>query len=259
MLLPKSMSKNSPFRHAGPTDLQGVGLDQAELGLDLPPHRRREPAVGRDDGLTPHGPLVRGLVGVLGVEQELVEGRPVRSLRVSQRVLEARLEPEAGLLRVHRQKAADGRCIIDDDARQAAAAPTGWLLPTTRPPAGAGHFGRCRSLGTSRPTSLGCGSRGCRSWRARCGTRAPPCGCPSVATMVFGYPGRPELAYPNGSIGLHRSADRLIGVLDLIDEDVDREGLLRDQAVEGHAEVLAELRARSWTATSRASSALAPR
>ena len=40
-----------------------------------------------------------------------------------------------------------------------------------------------------------------------------------VATMVFGYPGRPELAYPKGSIGLDWGADCFVGVVGLVDED----------------------------------------
>ena len=63
---------------------------------------------------------------------------------------------------------------------------------------------------------------------------------PEVATMVFGYPGRPELAYPNGSIAftgvpIASSAYSASSTRMSIDE-----GLLRDQAVEGDAEVLAD-------------------
>jgi hypothetical protein len=57
-------------------------------------------------------------VSVLGVDEELVEGRLVGGDSVCEGLAEARLEARAGVLRVHGQEGPDGRSVIDHHARQ---------------------------------------------------------------------------------------------------------------------------------------------
>src|SRR4051794_146435 len=106
------------MRQRLPADVEAVGVGESELVLDLAPYGRRDSAIRLYDRLAPPHLLVRRFVSVLGVDEELVEGRLVGGDSVCEGLAEARLEAQAGLLRVHGQEGPDGRRVIDHHARQ---------------------------------------------------------------------------------------------------------------------------------------------
>jgi hypothetical protein len=71
-------------------------------------------------------------VSVLGVDEELVEGRLVGGDSVCEGLAEARLEARAGVLRVHGQERPNGRSVIDHHTRQL---PLRGTIGDLRPPA----------------------------------------------------------------------------------------------------------------------------